>query len=216
MISLLRKDLILLKKNTILSIPLVILISLLGLGQGVKVGIIYLICTLIAFLVMVNGNLVSDREQKATPLLLSLPISKAMFTFAKYISCLMAGVFIWLVASVIILASRTIPFFEAEITPQTLYAGFVITVTFILSLMSLILPVYYAFGYKAIRWVFPIPVILSSFGSRLVQSSFYRELVATLSQYSTEQLWTTCFVLSLILYALSYLASLTIVKNKNF
>lgn len=215
MLQLLRKDLFLIRKGLLLSVVLTMLVSVLCLYLETGTAAIYIISALLSFLIMIMGNLVSEHEQETTNFFITLPISKNQFVLSKYMSGLLIGILSWLATSIILLACLLLPF-QYNISGSAVIVGLCLTLGIITTAVSFVLPVYYTWGYKATRLLMIIPIILLSFSSQIVHSSFFQEMFITLFDYSTLFLMTVFLIISLFVYVLSYVIALVIVKRKNF
>lgn len=214
-VQLVGKDLILMAKSYLLLIACTLIISVLCLSWNVDVGGIYIFSALLAFFIMAIGNLVSDREQDAAYFLLTLPVSRKTFVLSKYISGLVVAFLGWLATSLVLLISLRFPI-SIQLTGEDMLFGLSWTVGIIVVIVSFILPVYYAFGNKAIRWLIIIPLLLASFSSQFVHSNLFVSIIAEMSHYSAEFLLGMFLVISLVIYLLSCILSLVIVKRKDF
>lgn len=212
---LLKKDFFLFRKGLLLTILLTMLVSVLCLYFKTGTSTIYIISALLSFLIMVMGNLVGEHEEETNNFFLILPISKNQFVLSKYMSGLMISILSWLTSSIVLLIFLLLPF-QFIITGTAIIEGLCWTLILITIIVGFVLPVYFAWGYKATRILMIIPIILLSFSSKIVHSSFFQEIVITLYDYSTLFLMMISLILSLIVYVLSYVISLVIVKKKDF
>lgn len=216
MIQLLRKDFTLIGKSYLIFLACTIILSVPCLYWGVDVVGVYIFSALLAFFIMVIGNLVSDQEQDATNFLLTLPVSKNVFVLSKYVSGLMIAVLNWLITSIVLFLIQLMMPISFQFTGLDSLVGLSWSIGIVVIIMSFILPVYYAFGNKAMRWLIIIPLLMASFSSQLVHSDFFVKIVSELTQYSTEFLLSIFLSASLAIYAISCVISLAVVRRKDF
>ncbi|GEQ50324.1 ABC-2 transporter permease [Tetragenococcus koreensis] len=216
MIQLLKKDNILIGKNHLLFILCTIFISLPCILLGVEAAGIYVFSSILVFFIVIIGSLLSDREQESTNFLLTLPISRKTLVLSKYTSSFLVALENWAVTSIILFLFTYFLPKQITLSGFNLLLGLVWTIGLLIFTLSILLPVYYAFGNKAMRWVILVPLILASFSSQFFNSDFFQELLIQVTKFSAYSLITIFLVVSLLIYGVSFIVSLLVIKKKDF
>lgn len=215
MIQLLKKDNILIGKNHLLFILCTIFVSLPCILLGVEVAGIYVFSSMLVFFVVIIGSLLSDREQESMNFLLTLPVSRKTLVLSKYTSSFLVALENWAVTSIVLfLFTYSLPK-QIILSGFNLLLGLVWTIGILIFILSILLPVYYAFGNKAMRWVILVPLILASFSSQFFNSNFFQEFIMQVTKLSAYSLITIFLIASLLIYGISFIISLLIMKQKD-
>ncbi len=216
MIQLLRKDNILIGKNHLLFILCSFFVTIPSILLGVEVTGIYVFTSLLVFFIIIIGSLLSDREQNANNFLLTLPITRTVFVLEKYTSGFLIALENWIVTTVILVIYNLIVSNKFEIDKLGLLLGLVWTIGILIFILSILLPVYYAYGNKAMRWVILVPLILASFSSQFFNSHFFQEIIFQVEKLSIYSLIAIFLLSSFIIYGISLIISLMIIRKKDF
>lgn len=203
------------KNKYLLTILLTVIVSISFLYLETDISVIYLISALFPFLILITGDLINNDEERATNFFLTLPISKNTFVLSKYVSCFAIGILSWLTTSIVLILCLLLPF-HPQINGSSILAGLNWSLGLITFSVSFILVVYYKWGYNTTRLLIVIIFILFSFSSQIIQSNFFQNLLVNLSQYSQLTLSLLFLMISLVIFALSCVLALMIIKRKSF
>lgn len=216
MIQLLRKDNILIGKNHLLFILCSFFVIIPSILLGVEVTGIYIFTSLLVFFIIIIGSLLSDHEQNSNNFLLTLPINRTVFVLEKYMSAFLVALENWIVTTVILVICNLIVPNRFELDKLGSLLGLVWTIGILVFILSILLPVYYAYGNKAMRWIILVPLILASFSSQFFNSHFFHEIFFQVEKLSIYSLITIFLLSSLIIYGISLVISLMVIRKKDF
>ncbi|MFS0781123.1 ABC-2 transporter permease [Bacillus sp. 1P06AnD] len=213
MVHLISKDFKIQSRSVIQTLVSMIVISCLYLYLGLSIEATFTVCCLLGVNSMVFGSIGYDEMNQSDLLLLSLPVKRKNIVMAKYVVALLFLLLSLLVATFITAISYTVFKQSSHISPTVI----MYSITMLILMLSILLPVYYLFGYKNIRYVnsaFIILVVLSFFLH--MQSNVFQPVLTLIQATSAPVLLLIEISLCLIAYLASMAFSFRIMEKREF
>jgi len=219
MLSLMLKDILLLKKTIVFS-ALYLVVMLFVFASLDNAASVFIICTVaITYVLTVSGCALDDKN-KTDVILNSLPLSRSVVVGARYLMVLvyvMFGVVVYTLATWIVGMLNLIP----NLYPVNLeeFLGAFLSISL---LASIYLPLYFKFGYIKSKIYHFILFFGMFFGISFLASGITSgnptllRIAAFLSELSDGVIGTMIAGTALVMLAVSYGISLRIYRNREF
>lgn len=219
MYHLIKKDLIIQKRNLKLSILLLLFFSLSFSSIGTA-GLIYSIYAVSYFLA--SGASALEDKNNSDMMLVSLPIKKHKIVLSKYISVYVFATYAILVTYVIVLIERLfkLPF---TVFPFTLEA-IVLAVAGVTLLCSIAFPLIFKVGYLKAKMFNNILMLTLVFGTAALSDkldfnihfTWQQQVLQFFGELSELEIIGIIMIPILIIFIFSYFISLIFYKNREF
>jgi len=217
MLQLLNKEYHLSKKNYFLLFGLIIALSgifayfhIKDIGEG-----IYIFSALLAFFIVIIGNMVGQQEEDSIYFLMTLPISRTTLVFTKYVSVLAVGVITWCSTSVVLMVIKQVVW-EEIVKNSSMMTGLIWCCSLLMIMLAFVFPVYFAWGFKYVKMLMFIPIVLLSFSSAIAHSKWIEIIYRNAASYSVQTILFIGLIISFVMYAFSFFVSLLVVHKKSY
>ncbi|MBQ0000780.1 MAG: ABC-2 transporter permease [Clostridiales bacterium] len=216
MAGLLEKDvrLLLRRKQTLILFVVISLVMGMSMDGAFVVGYITILCSVYSL-----STLSFDEAENGFLFLMTLPVERKTYVYAKYVLCTAAGVLAWMFSLVLLFVLGAVK--GITLNPAEELLGATVFIMFLLLFLDLMLPLQLKFGMEKGRIILfvaagGIAAIASVILMQTDAPSWVAPLVETLDRTSPAVFALAGIAITLLATAVSVFCSVHIMENKEF